>query len=199
MENITYIEPINRKSLFREIESRLYCLNECDKAKAEIDRLTPATINDISESQMVVNLYSKYQVEISKISEKTNCKLEVNNDGKIVCQIPFTGNGKIFNFKPSRFYSTIDPYGNIKLNEIIIEYPINDGKGSTEEYIKCIKEAFAENYDNIKKYLDSVSEDCIKNNETMKKRIEKYVKEKYNDINRIDSLKRHLETDNTLE
>ncbi len=198
MENINPMEPINRKSLFGEIENRSYYLNECKKANDEIKKLTSATTNGISESEMAENFYSKYKVEIPLISEKPNdCKFELHDDGKVIYHIPFTGNGEIFNFMPRSVYFPEKPYGNIGFNELIMEYPINDGECSTAEHVsKRIKKSFNENYTKIVNTLNLVSKDCEKNNEAMKKRIEEYVKERYNEINREDDIRKRL---NTLE
>jgi hypothetical protein len=184
------MEPINRNSLFLEESLSIHCSNACKAAKREIDKLTSVSIDGIRENEIVNKLYDGYKVEAPIITvELSNCLHEKHSNNTVVYHIPFTGKGELFNLKPSK-WTTAEPYGNVKSNEILIEYPLRNS--NERDVANLINKEFGDNYENIIKWLGFVSKDCEIYNKSLRETIEKYVKAKYEEINESDGTYKNL-------
>ena len=178
------------------------------KLKKEIETYEPNYILNVSEYDLQEYLISKYFIEPPKLIKENlyvdgpyEVDIDVSQDPnrfiidrnrpvyikgtKVVVVIPFSGDGKLFYYKPTTF-SLNPPRGEVKKSEVHLIYEL------TEHNPEMLKKEYQKDLNEIEKYLERASKDVNQFNENLKKDIKQFISQRKNkllkDMNLVASL-----------
>jgi len=192
---------------FKNGELRAFLEKVKAKLKKEIETYELNYILNVSEYDLQEYLISKYSIESPKlIKEKlyVDGPYEVDIDvshpnrliidrnrpvyikgTKVVVVVPFSGDGRLFYYKPSTS-SLNPPRGEIKESGVHLIYEL------TEHDSEMLKQGYQRDLNEIEKYLEWIYRDVNQFNENLKKDIRQFISQRKNkllkDMNLVSSL-----------
>ena len=192
---------------FKNGELRAFLEEVKAKLKKEIETYEPNYILNVSEHDLQEYLISKYSIESPKlIKEKlyVDGPYEVDIDvshpnrliidrnrpvyikgTKVVVVVPFSGDGRLFYYKPSTS-SLNPPRGEIKESGVHLIYEL------TEHNSEMLKKEYQKDLDKIEKYLEWISRDIDQFNKDLENYIKQLISQRKNkllkDMNLVASL-----------
>ena len=175
---------INRKGLFLGSSLSAYCRNRSESAKSKIRELTFDRIQGLHDYKIVDKFYEEYKTEAPIINIASNTCPHEPKEKNVVYHIPFIGKKELFTLHPSKLIYP-EPYGLVTFNEIIVEYSLEDDS-------KIITDEFNDNFNNIIRRLEIISNDCKTSNQSLHEMIEINVKAKYKEFDEKDKIYRGL-------
>jgi len=193
---------------FKNGELRAFLEEVKAKLKKEIETYEPNYILNVSEHDLQEYLISKYSIESPKLIKENlyvdgpyEVDIDISQDPnkfiidrnrpvyikgtKVVVVVPFSGDGRLFYYKPSTF-SQNPLRGEVKESGVHLIYEL------TEHDSEMLKQGYQRDLNEIEKYLEWIYRDVNQFNENLKKDIRQFISQRKNkllkDMNLVSSL-----------